>query len=294
MSEFIDSLYTRAGLGTFLERHGMRLSRALGQHFFIHRTLLRKFLTRFDVTNENRVVEIGPGMGHLTALLLENGAAVTAIEKDKRFATMLKEVIAQVPEWWPRCDIRVQDAMDVDFFALQEETAADTCIGNLPYNVSVPLLFRLAYSGARFSRLGFLVQKEVGERMTARCGEKAYGRLSIVLQYLFAIRLVGNAPPKAFFPPPKVQSLFVRMEPRADADLAFAETYLERVVRIGFLHRRKKLRGHMRGAIVEKRVFDDAFLERASEQFDLEGRAEHWDHDTWVRFARFVRDTPPA
>lgn len=294
MVELVDSLYSRAGLGTFLDRHGMRMSRALGQHFFIHRSMLRAMLRKFDIPEGSRVIEIGPGMGHLTALILEKEAHVVALEKDKRFAAMLKEVISQVPEWWPRTDIRVLDAMEADFAALQQETQASICIGNLPYNVSVPLLFRIAYSGAPFSKLGFLVQREVGERMKAVCGEKPYGRLSVVLQYLYTIKIVGEAPPHAFFPPPKVQSLFVRMEANPESELEFAERFLERVVRVGFLHRRKKLRGHMKGAIVERRVFDDAFMERAAQEFDLEDRAEHWDHETWVRFARFVKDTPPS
>ncbi len=180
--------------------------------------------------------------------------------------------------------------MSVDFAQIAQENGVHDVIGNLPYNVSVPIIFKLAYCDYRFNHLWFMVQKEVGNRILAMPGTKDYGRLSIVLKYLFNIRKVRSIHPGAFFPPPKVESAFLEFTPKKETDLQFTKRFLERVVQIGFQHRRKKMRNQMKGAIVERRVFDEAFLAEAEKSFNLDQRAEEWDIETWIRFAEFVRN----
>lgn len=276
----------------FLASHGLRASPALGQHFFIHRSMLQSIVKAAGFPLDETVIEIGPGIGHLTWTLLDLGYAVHAVEKDRRFAEMLTSLAERALDPNRRPSLLRADALETDFTQLQIKTGATGVIGNLPYNVAVPILFHVAYSGAPFKRLGFMVQKEVGERMAARSGEKPYGRLSIVLQYLYDIQPVQLIPPHAFFPAPKVESLFVTLTPRDGADPGFAKRFLERVAKIGFSHRRKKLRGVLRGAIIEKRVLDDAFLQQAADRFNFDDRAEHWPLETWIDFARLVESTP--
>ena len=292
MNPIVKSLYSKKGLQVFLESQGMRTARALGQHFFLNHAMLHDILQAAAYPHEGKILEIGPGLGHLTWALLEHGLDVVAIEKDQRFATLLETVIERAPEWHSRVEVRRDDALKTDFGALQEETGARYAIGNLPYNVAVPILFHVAYSQAHFDQMGFMVQKEVGERMTAPHGKKPYGRLSIVLQYLFDIEPTLLIPPSAFFPPPKVESLFVTLKPRPGADKEFAKRFLERVVHVAFLHRRKKLRKVLRNSIIERRTLDDDLLDRAAERFHFEDRAEHWPVQQWVEFAHFIQEQP--
>jgi 16S rRNA (adenine1518-N6/adenine1519-N6)-dimethyltransferase len=288
-----DEIYHRGGLSRFLERHGFHLSRALGQHFLISRKTLRTMLDTADLPKDGAIIEIGPGVGHLTWQLLERGLSVVAIEKDNKFSELLQTFARRIPQTnegsSPALTVIHEDALEMDFARLAETCKVDQVIGNLPYNVSVPILFRLAYCAFRFRKICVLLQKEVGERIWATPGGKSYGRLSIVLKYLYHVRKLHTVYPDVFFPRPKVESVFIEMAMKPEADIPFAQTFLERVVRIGFLHRRKKMRKQFLGAIVERRILDAAFMENAEREFNFDQRAEEWDVETWVRFGQFVQ-----
>ena len=166
-------------------------------------------------------------------------------------------------------------------------------IGNLPYNVATPILFRLAYCPFRFEGIFVMIQKEVGDRITASPGSKVYGRLSIVLNYLYHVKKIRVIPPNAFFPMPKVDSIVLQfLSPNPDTDLHLAQTILEKIVKTGFLHRRKKLRKQLLGITMETLIFDDSFLTTAEQEmgFDFEQRAEQWPVETWVRFAHYINN----
>lgn len=291
--ELWESLYTRPGLKKFMEGEGFFTSRALGQNFLMNEKVMNSMLNSCAFPTEGTVIEIGPGIGHLTWLLLHRGLKVIAVEKDKLFAERL-------PGWRRRwgfeeseLTILHQDALDVDFRKLAKETNARHVIGNLPYNISVPILFHLAYSEHRFESLCVMVQKEVGERIMANERDKQYGRLSIVLKYLFHASKIMTIRPGAFFPQPKVDSIFMKFVPNPQADVDFARKFLERAAHIGFLHRRKKMRKNLQGCLVQKRVLSD-LLPEIEKNFDLDQRAEDWPIEEWIRFAEFIRSRPPA
>lgn len=286
-------LYTRNGLKEFMENEGFTMSRALGQNFLINRNLMNSLLNACGIPSEGCVVEIGPGAGHLTWLLLDRGLKVAAVEKDRLFAERL-------PQWrerWGFTDSQFvvlhQDALETDFFTVAETYSARHVIGNLPYNVSTPILFQLAYCGYAFESICVMVQKEVGERILADAKNSQYGRLSIVLKYLFEVKKISVITPGAFFPQPKVDSVFLKFTPKTGVDGAFAKQYLERAALIGFMHRRKMLRKNLQGSIIQRRILTD-LLPEIEVHFNLDCRAEDWPVGEWVRFAEFIRDCPPA
>ncbi|MBN2325796.1 MAG: ribosomal RNA small subunit methyltransferase A [Candidatus Omnitrophica bacterium] len=288
-----ESLYARKGLKKFMEGEGFFTSRALGQNFLINEKVMNSILNSCHFPAEGTAIEIGPGIGHLTWLLLHRGLKVVAVEKDRLFAERL-------PEWRRRwgfdetqLTIVHRDALDVDFAALAGNLGVRHVIGNLPYNVSVPILFHLAYSDYRFESICVMVQKEVGERIMASERDKQYGRLSIVLKYLFHASKIMTIRPGAFFPQPKVDSVFMKFVPNPQADVEFAWQFLERAAHIGFLHRRKKMRKNLQGCLVQKRVLSD-LLPEIEKNFDLDQRAEDWPIEEWIRFASFIRSCPPA
>ncbi len=286
-------LYNRHGLSEFMDIAGFRYSRALGQNFLINRRVMESMLDGIAFPREGWVIEIGPGLGHLTWLILERGANVVAVEKDRWFAVWLPDLVKHFEFDPARLRVIQRDALETDFRQLAEEHQTARVIGNLPYNVSVPILFHLAYCGFRFEQIAVMLQKEVGERILAHPGTKSYGRLSIVLKYLFSVKKVKTIDPGSFFPRPHVESVFLTFEPLPGADVEFARLFLERVIHIGFQHRRKKLRKQLEGAIVQRRVLDPDFLRGAEREFNLDSRAEAWPVETWVRFAELVRHYPP-
>ncbi len=289
-----DFLYSRKSLVAFLQANHLYFSKALGQNVFLNRELMVSLLNRAEFPTEGRVIEIGPGLGHLTWILIQRGLSVTAVEKDKTFSRLLTELATMNPPNADNLEVIHEDALKVDFASLAKDRQIEHVIGNLPYNVSVPLIFHLAYSGAGFKSLYFMIQKEVGERIAADCGTKNYGRLSIVLNYLFDVSKIRLVSPRDFFPQPNVESVFMKFETNEEADITFARAFLERVVHIGFIHRRKKLRKQFRGAVIKRRVFDDELMEKIEAAFDLDQRAEEWPLETWLRFARFVQDREPT
>jgi 16S rRNA (adenine1518-N6/adenine1519-N6)-dimethyltransferase len=288
----IENLYHPGGLIPLLQMHNLHLSRSMGQNFLLSRKTMQDIIERLNFSHEQPILEIGPGLGHLTWVLLENGFTVIALEKDRTFVPVLKQLAGQAG-FHERLTILEQDATRTDYFALQHEHSIRHIIGNLPYYAVVPIVFNIAYSGATFHSLGFMVQKEVGERIAAQQGNRNYGRLSIVLNYLFDIKKIKHLPPQAFFPAPRVESVFLQFVPRSSASIEFARQFLERVVQIGFMHRRKKLRKQMLGGIIQKRVLDENLLTRLEKNFSLDQRAEQWSVQTWIEFAEAIQNTPP-
>jgi 16S rRNA (adenine1518-N6/adenine1519-N6)-dimethyltransferase len=205
----------------------------LGQHFLHDPAVLQRIVEAIAPAREDAVVEIGPGEGALTRPLLERLERLTAIELDRDLAASLRR------EFPPqRLSVVGADALDFDFSALPVGVRV---VGNLPYNISTPLLFHLARYADRVRDMHFLLQKEVVDRMVARPSTPDYGRLSVMLQVRFAMAKLFEVGPGAFRPPPKVDSALVRLVPlpgKPDCDA----TQLERIVRGAFSARRKTLR----------------------------------------------------
>ena len=219
------------------------------------------------------VVEIGPGLGALTRPLMAQIPHLHAVEIDRDLITRLQQT-------YPASQLTVHsgDALNFDFSTLGEQLRI---VGNLPYNISTPLLFHLAQFASRIQDMHFMLQKEVVERMAAAPSTSAYGRLSVMLQYRFQILPLFDVPPEAFHPAPKVTSSFVRLlplhplpHPAQDPDL-FAE-----IVAAAFSMRRKTLRNTLKGRLV------DADFQTLG--IDAGWRAENLGVAEYVRIANYI------
>lgn len=218
--------------------YDLRADKRLGQHFLLDGNLLSRIVTLAGDVTGRKVLEIGPGPGGLTRALLSTSASqVIAIETDSRCI----EALAELSEAHQgRLQVIEADAMTVDLAALGE--GPFTIIANLPYNVGTALLLRWLDQLASIDSMTLMFQREVAERLTAVPGSKAYGRLSVLAQWLCKAERLLNLPAKAFVPPPKVASSIIRLTPYARPLFPAGKRELERVVAAAFGQRRKMLR----------------------------------------------------
>ncbi len=244
-------------------RKGPWLKKHLGQHHLTDSRLVAP-LVDFLAPAGRRVVEIGPGGGVLTAPLLEAGGRVLAVELDLEW---LFELRRRVLPGLGRLTLVGGDALD---FPWEQLPVGSLVAGNLPYNVATPILERLLPHHGTVERAGFLLQKEVAERLVAGPGDPAYGALSVLSRLHSRARILGKVKPGSFRPPPKVDSAFVGFELRAPPLGAEQLATFERLVRAAFRQRRKKLRNNLRALWGEER--SDAVLLAAGISGDV--RAE--------------------
>ncbi len=239
-----------------------------GQHFLTDTAVIDDIVRAVDPRPGQALVEIGPGLGAITQPLLERAGKLTVIELDRDLAARLRG----------RAGITVveADVLTVDFAALAAAASRRLrIVGNLPYNISTPILFHLLEAAAQVEDQHVMLQKEVCDRMAAAPGSKAYGRLSVMLQWRYDIEHVLDVPPEAFDPPPQVDSAVVRMVPLPDAP-AVDEALLSEIVAVAFSQRRKLLR-HTLGRWLEERG--------AAPGFDLQRRAEEVGVQEYVGLA---------
>jgi len=215
-----------------------RPRKRFGQHFLRDAEVIRRIVDAIAPRAGETIIEIGPGEGAITAPLLARAAALQAIEIDRDLAASLVERHgAALP-------VHVADALAFDFGALPPGTRI---VGNLPYNISTPLLFHLACWAGHLGDMHFMLQREVVERMVARPSTPAYGRLTVMLQVRYGMEMLFGVPADAFTPPPKVESAIVRMAPLAEAVRPKVDVKVfEDVVRRAFSARRKTLRNALK------------------------------------------------
>ena len=212
---------------------GHKPRKRFGQNFLTDRHVIGRIVDAVAPRAEQHVVEIGPGQAALTTALLPHCDRLTAVEIDRDLAAGLRQRFADQPQF----TLIEADALQLDFAELSPQPLR--LVGNLPYNISTPLLFHLLTSRARILDLHVMLQKEVAERMTAEPGSKTYGRLSVAVALAAQADTLFAVPPGAFFPPPKVQSAVVRLQPR---DVTLPWPALDRVLTTAFSARRKTLR----------------------------------------------------
>ncbi len=204
--------------------------------------MIERIVAAIDPRRDDHVVEIGPGLGALTGPLLERLQHLHVVELDRELSARLR---AEYPA--ERLTVHEGDALRFDFAALPVPLRV---VGNLPYNISTPLLFHVAGAATRCRDLHFMLQQEVVDRMVAEPSGPEYGRLSVMLQYRFDTERLFTVPPEAFRPPPKVRSAVVRLAPRSTPDpAALNEAVFARVVAKAFSMRRKTLRNALSGLI---------------------------------------------
>lgn len=219
-----------------------RPRKRFGQHFLHDPAVITRIVRAIAPRPGERLVEIGPGRGVLTRALLDCGARLEVIELDRDLIPLLADLARP-----PRLLVHQGDVLRFDFAALAENGPLRV-VGNLPYNISTPLLFRLLDQAAVVQDMHFMLQKEVVERMAAAPGTGAYGRLSVMIQYRCTVQDLFHIGPGAFTPPPKVESAFVRLVPHAvPPHRADNEALLARLVKQAFAQRRKTLRNALKG-----------------------------------------------
>ena len=213
-----------------------------GQNFLSDPNIIRKIIEAIRPQAGERIVEIGPGLGAMTEPLMDGLGHLHVVEIDRDLIARLKETHS--PD---RLTIHEGDALKFDFASLVTDGAPLRVVGNLPYNISTPILFHLADFADKVKDMTFMLQKEVVMRMVGEPGTEEYGRLSVMLQYRFRMARLFDVPPGAFRPAPKVMSSIVRMVPRPAAECTAADyALLARIVTAAFGQRRKTLRNTLR------------------------------------------------
>lgn len=228
---------------------GHRARKRFGQNFLHDQHWIGRIVRSIDAKPEDAIIEIGPGQAALTREIIACAGHETAVEIDRDLAAFLRTQFA--PE---ALTLIEADALTLDWATVLEGKRL-RIIGNLPYNISSPLLFALMKSAHRVIDQHFMLQKEVVDRMTAEPGSKTYGRLSVMLQYRYVMHKLFDVPPGAFVPPPKVTSSIVRMIPRPVESLP--EVDLEvfgEIVAAAFQQRRKTLRNAVSAFLTEDEI----------------------------------------
>ena len=241
-----------------------RPRKRFGQHFLVDKGVIQSIVEAVDPQPGEALVEIGPGLGAITRPLLARIGSLSAIELDRDLAARWRKT--------PGLDVIEADVLTVDFAALarsRPDCQLLRIVGNLPYNISTPILFHLLEAVEHIADQHVMLQKEVVDRMVAAPHNKDYGRLSVMLQWRYDIEHVLDVPPESFDPPPRVDSAVVRMTPRP-ARGGVDTRLLEELVRVAFSQRRKLLR-HTLGRWLEERGSAVAFdVQRRAEEVPVE------------------------
>lgn len=252
-----------------------KAKKKFGQNFLVDQNIIADIVSAIRPVADDNMVEIGPGLGALTRPLLKRLNYLHVVEIDR-------DIIARLKTDYPQDKIIIHegDALELDFAKLG---APLRIVGNLPYNISSPLLFHFAEYTERITDMHFMLQNEVVERMVASHSTKAYGRLSVMLQYRFFMEKLLDVPPESFRPAPKVDSAIVRMIPLpAEQILVRNETLFAAIVAAAFGQRRKTLRNTLRSYLQES--------EFTTLNIDPQLRAENLSVADFVRVANYCDD----
>ena len=260
-------------------RAGHLPRKRFGQNFLQDDGVIEAIARAIRPQADDHLVEIGPGQGALTESLISSGCRLDAIELDRDLITVLLASFSVYPTF----KLHSADALKFDFASLACDGKKLRVVGNLPYNISTPIIFKLLESADSILDMHFMLQLEVVQRLAAKPGSKHWGRLGIMSQYQCDVSHLFDVPPEAFFPPPKVQSAIVRLSPKAPGDRPECDRKkLAKVVQLAFGQRRKTLRNNFKG------VFDDSALESLG--IDPSCRAETLELATFVALANTLVD----
>lgn len=235
-----------------------------GQHFLKDEQVAEKIVSFADIRRNETVLEIGPGKGILTSILLKHARKVIAVEIDDGLVRYLEKRFSKAQY----LSVIHEDFLKYDLSIFSERIKV---IGNLPYSIGTRIIMHLINYRERFSKMIFMLQKEVAERLVASPGTKDYGSLSIFIQLYFNIEILMNIPPKSFSPPPKVFSALVKLKPKKQLFEHFDNPELfHQIVKLAFSHRRKKLRNNLKELPLVDHDFKKVSLETGI-NFDLRG-----------------------
>ncbi len=261
-----------ADVRRLMGEHGLRPSKALGQHFVADPNTVRRIVRLAGLDASSHVVEIGAGLGSLTLALACTGAQVVAVELDRHLVAVLRSVVDAC------LNVRVveDDGLRLDWQRLLGSSGSWKLVANLPYNVATAIVLRALEQAPVVRSMLVMVQREVGERIAARPGDPAYGAVSVKVRYWARASVVGTVPPTVFVPRPSVESALVRIDRRDVPAVAPEIASYERlctVVNAGFGQRRKMLRRSL-ASVVAPEAFEVAGVAPTARAEELD--VEHW------------------
>lgn len=258
------------------KRFGIHMSKKLGQNFLIRRSVVDEIVAAAELTAGEPVLEIGPGIGTLTQGLAQSGAAVTAVELDRRLLEVLDTTLAQ----YNNVRIIHGDVLKVNIPEIMNHKPFKV-VANLPYYITTPIIMSLLEMKLPIERLVVMVQREVAERMVAQPGTKAYGALSVAVQYYTEPSIVMDVPPRAFMPAPEITSAVIccRLREKAPVEVADEKLFF-RVVKAAFAQRRKTFSNTMKTTGLDKETIASVLAKanidgaRRGETFSLQELAD--------------------
>lgn len=236
-----------------LDKYHLKAKKSLGQNFIIDSNILRNMVAAGEVDDETTVIEIGPGIGALTEQIAKVAKEVYAFEIDDRFLPVLKDTLSP----YPNVKVIHQDILTVDFEAFKETYLQDTTrllvIANLPYYITTPIIMHLLESSLPVEMMLLMMQKEVANRLEAKPSTKAYGSLSIAIQYYTEVEVAFIVPKTVFNPQPNVESAVIKLDVREKPAVEVKDNNLfSTIVRASFAQRRKTIWNNLRSALNNK------------------------------------------
>ena len=254
-----------------------RARKRFGQNFLTDANILEKIAKAIAPDSTDKIIEIGPGQGALTKLIIKSNVELHAIEIDRDLAAYLRDLFADKSNFY----LHENDVLKLDFNTLLSPSQPARIVGNLPYNISTPLIFHLLKYLPGIKDMLFMLQLEVVERMAASPGSKSYGRLGIMVQYFCQVEKLFNVPPTAFSPAPKVESAIVKLTPhKQKVDEEISSAQLSELLRQSFAQRRKTIRNNLTG------LFNAEELEAMG--IDPKARPENLSLEDYVRICKHL------
>lgn len=285
-------LYSPATINELKKKYGFRLSKSLGQNFLTDKNIIDKIIEKSMIGKEDLVIEIGPGIGVLTAAAAEAAGKVIAVEIDRNLIPILKETLSE----YDNIEIINSDVLKTDFREILEQNreidgqkiGGIKILGNLPYYITTPIIMKILEDRVPADSITIMLQKEVADRIKAGPGTKAYGALSVAVQYYCTVAHVVNAPKEIFVPQPKVDSTVIRLDIRKEKAVRLNdESVFFAVVKAGFGQRRKTLLNSLTGVLGLSKAEIASILESAS--IDPVRRAETLSLDEFAALSNAIR-----
>ncbi len=245
-------LYAPTTINEIKNKHGFKLSKSLGQNFLTDKNIIDKIIEKSMIGKQDLVIEIGPGIGVLTAAAAEEAGKVIAIEIDRNLIPILKETLSE----YDNIEVINKDILKTDLKEILEQNKeingqkveSVRIVGNLPYYITTPIIMKILEDRVPADSITIMLQKEVADRIKAGPGSKTYGALSVAVQYYCTVSHVANAPKEIFIPQPKVDSTVIRLDIRKERPvLLHSEEAFFAVVKAGFGQRRKTLLNSLTG-----------------------------------------------
>lgn len=277
-------LYAPSTIREIKEKYGFKLSKSLGQNFLTDKNIIDKIIDATEITDEDLVIEIGPGIGVLTAEACQKAKRVVAVEIDRNLIPILEDTLSE----YNNVEIINQDVLKTDLNEIIEKSGCRRAkvIGNLPYYITTPIIMALLEGGIHADSITIMMQKEVADRIKSNPGTKAYGALSVAVQYYCTVRNVAVVPKEVFFPAPKVDSAVLRMDLRDEKPVELDdEKMFFRCIKAGFGQRRKTLSNSLIGLGDVTKEEVKSCLEAAG--IDEKRRAETLNLDEFAAIANY-------